>query len=74
MLYVVYEVMFDFDNFISYENEIMAKLLSKFFMILYSEYFYQNKGGHIRMLYSYVHISYMFVLLDDWSSMLLHCE
>jgi len=26
------------------------------------------------MLYSYVHISYVFVLLGDWSSMLLHCE
>jgi len=26
------------------------------------------------MLYSCIHISYVFVLLDDWSSMLLHCE
>jgi len=65
---------FNSDKFISYENEFTAKLLSKFFMILYLEYFYQNKGGHIRMLYSCIHISYAFVLLDDWSPMLLHCE
>jgi len=27
---VIWKVIFDFDNFISYENEVMAKLLSNF--------------------------------------------
>jgi len=30
MLYVVCKVIFDFDNFISYEDEVMTKLLSNF--------------------------------------------